>query len=174
MPILTFREVTEANRAEVVDLQVAPGQDRFVSSVAESLDEAIEWERANPWYRAVYAGDEPIGFVMLSWNVEPDPPDIYGPWFLWKLLVDARHQGKGYGREIVRMVVDLLRREGATELLTSNVPGDGGPTAFYAKLGFVPTGELDPEGEIILRLDLRHEGLPAWASEPTVSADGKR
>jgi diamine N-acetyltransferase len=154
MPILTFREVTDANRAEVVALRVAHDQDRFVSSVADSMEEAVEWARAKPWYRAVYAGDEPIGFVMLSWDVEPEPPDIFGPWFLWKLLVDARHQGKGYGREIVRMVVDLVRRDGATELLTSNVPGEGSPAGFYAKLGFVPTGELDPEGEIILRLDL--------------------
>ena len=153
-PALTLHEVIDANRAEVVALRVAPGQDRFVSSVAESLEEAVEWARANPWYRAVYAGDEPIGFVMLSWNVEPEPPDIIGPWFLWKLLVDARHQGKGYGREIVRMVVDLVRREGATELFTSRVPGEGGPAGFYAKLGFVPTGEVDSDGEIILRLDL--------------------
>ena len=154
MPRLTFREVTDANRVEVVALRVALGQDRFVSSVADSMEEAVEWTRAKPWYRAVYAGDQPIGFVMLSWDVEPQPPDIIGPWFLWKLLVDARHQGKGYGREIVRMVADLVRREGGSELLTSHVPGAGSPAGFYAKLGFVPTGELDPNGEIILRLDL--------------------
>jgi hypothetical protein len=42
MPLLTLREVTDANRAEVVALQPAPGQDRFVSSVAESMEEAVE------------------------------------------------------------------------------------------------------------------------------------
>ncbi len=31
------------------------------------------------------------------------------------------------------------------------VPGGVGPAGFYARLGFVPTGELDPDGEIILR-----------------------
>ena len=39
----------------------------------------------------------PVGFVMLSWNVVPQPPRIIGPWFLWKLLVDERHQHRGYG-----------------------------------------------------------------------------
>jgi len=151
---LTFREVTDANRAEVVAIRVAPGQDRFVNSVADAMEEAVEWARAKPWYRAVYAGDEPIGFVMLSWDVEPQPPDIIGPWFLWKLLVGAPNQGKGYGREIVRMVVDLVRREGGTELFTSHVSGEGSPAGFYAELGFVPTGALDPNGEIILRVDL--------------------
>ena len=82
----------------------------------------------------------------------PQPPQINGPWFLWKLLVDHRHQGKGYGREVVRQVVELVRGQGGTELLTSYVPGEGGPGGFYAQLGFVPTGELDPEGEVLLRL----------------------
>lgn len=42
----------------------------------------------------------------------------------------------------------------ATELLTSYVPGEGGPSGFNARLGFVPRGDVDPDGEIILRLDL--------------------
>lgn len=29
-------------------------------------------------------------------------------------------------------------------------PAKGGPAGFYARLGFVPTGELDPEGEVLL------------------------
>jgi diamine N-acetyltransferase len=57
----------------------------------------------------------------------------------------------------VRQIVELVRGQGGTELLTSYVPGEGGgPAGFYARLGFVPTRELDPEGEIILRLTL-HE-----------------
>ena len=153
-PTVTFREVTDANRAEVVAIRVAPGQERFVNSVADAMEEAVAWARAKPWYRAVYAGDEPIGFVMLSWDVEPQPPDIIGPWFLWKLIVDERHQDRGHGRQIVGMVVELIRAEGATELLTSHVIGEGSPAGFYAKLGFVPTGALDPNGEVILSLDL--------------------
>lgn len=62
----------------------------------------------------------------------------------------------GYGKEVVRQVVELVRAQNATELLTSYVPGEGGPAGFYSRLGFVPTGELDPEGEIILRLTV-HE-----------------
>jgi hypothetical protein len=44
--------------------------------------------------------------------------------------------------------------EGATELLTSYVPEDGGPTGFYERLGFEPTGELDNSGGVIVRLGL--------------------
>jgi diamine N-acetyltransferase len=31
---------------------------------------------------------------------------------------------------------------------------DGGPAGFYARLGFVPTGEVDMNGEVIARLPL--------------------
>lgn len=54
----------------------------------------------------------------------------------------------------MRQAAELVRAEGATELLTSYVPGEGGPADFYARLGFVPTGEVDEAGEIIVRLAL--------------------
>jgi len=147
-------EVTEANRDAVLALRVPSDQEQFVGSVQRALENAAEYPHANPWYRAVYAGDEPVGFVMLSWNVEPKPPEIIGPWFLWKLLIDERYQGRGYGAEVVRQIADLVRAEEATELLTSYVEGPGGPAGFYERLGFVPTGERDNNGEVIVRLSL--------------------
>ncbi len=148
---ITLREINEDNLQAVLALRRAPGQERFVSSVAYSLEEAEENPQGNPWYRAVYSDDQPVGFVMLSWNVEPKPPELNGPWFLWKLLIDEGHQGKGYGREVVRQVLELVRAHGGTELLTSHVVGEGGPAGFYERLGFVPRGDLDPDGEVILR-----------------------
>jgi GNAT superfamily N-acetyltransferase len=151
---VALREITDANCEAVLSLRVAPGQERFVSSVRGALEEAAQHPHAKPWYRVVYAGDEPVGFVMLSWNVAPQPPEIIGPWFLWKLLIDQRHQGRGYGAAVVRQIVRLIQAEGGTELLTSHVPGEDGPAGFYERLGFVATGELDPDGEVILRLTL--------------------
>lgn len=147
-------EITDENAESVLALRLAPGQDRFVTSVADSLEEARTHPHGNPWCRAVHADGLPVGFVMLSWDVEPQPPDILGPWFLWKLLIDHRQQGRGYGREVVRQIVELVRAHGGVELLTSHVLGSGGPAGFYARLGFVPTGDVDPEGEIVLRLPL--------------------
>jgi diamine N-acetyltransferase len=148
-------ELSDENRGPALALRVAPGQERFVGgSVRDALAEAAEYPQAKPWYRVVCAGDVPVGFVMISWNVEPQPPEIIGPWFLWKLLIAQRHQGQGYGAQAVRQVADLVRAQGATELLTSLVPGDGGPGGFYERLGFVPNGEFDVNGEAILRLAL--------------------
>jgi diamine N-acetyltransferase len=148
-----LREITDENRDAVRAVRVRTDQERFVGSVTRSLEDAATTPEAEPWYRAVYSGDEPVGFVMLSWNVPPGRPGVIGPYFLWRLLVDERHQRSGFGREALALVVDLIRADGATELLTSYQPGDGEPWPFYQRVGFVPTGEID-DGEIVLRLDL--------------------
>jgi GNAT superfamily N-acetyltransferase len=150
-----LRELTDGNLSAVLALRVAPDQEKFVgSSVQNALADAADYPHAKPWCQVVYGGEEPVGFVMISWNCEPRPPEIIGPWFLWKLLIDKRHQGRGYGTEVVRQVAELVRAEGATELLTSIVPGDGGPAGFYQRLGFVPTGDTDMNNEAIVSLAL--------------------
>jgi diamine N-acetyltransferase len=149
---VTLREITDQNRDPVVALRVSAAQDRFVGGVRESIDEAAATAEANPWYRAIYAGEQPVGFVMLSWDVVPRP-GIIGPWYLWRLLIDEHHQRHGYGAAALRQVIALIRAAGAQELKTSYVPGDGGPWPFYERLGFVPTGEIEG-GEIVISLDL--------------------
>ncbi|WP_328615750.1 GNAT family N-acetyltransferase [Amycolatopsis sp. NBC_00355] len=146
-------EITDANRDAVRALRVEPGQQRFVASVARSLEDAATTPEGEPWYRAVYAGAEPVGFVMLSWNVPPGRPGVLGPYFLWRLLIDARYQRHGYGRAVLTLVADLVRADGGTELLTSHQPDEDGPGPFYRRFGFRPTGEID-HGEVVLRLPL--------------------
>ena len=104
---------------------------------------------------------------MLSWNVTPDTPQIIGPWFLWKLLIDERYQGCGYGREAVKLVADIARDQGASELLTSYVAGERSPESFYRQIGFVPTGEEDEKGEksspFVFATDRSVLGTGRWA-----------
>jgi diamine N-acetyltransferase len=152
--LVALREITDDNLGAVLALRVAPAQERFVGTVFGALEDARKTPEAKPWFRAVYADDDPVGFVMLSWDVTPDPPWIIGPWFLWKILIDERQQGRGYGREAVRLVADIISANGAAELLTSCVPGDDGPEPFYRRLGFEPMGGYDEKGEVILALEL--------------------
>jgi GNAT superfamily N-acetyltransferase len=84
----------------------------------------------------------------------PGTPAPHRPWFLWKLLIDHRHQGRGYGRDVVGQVADLVRAHGARELLTGYVPETGEPARFYQRLGFTPTGRPDVNGEVIVKLAL--------------------
>jgi diamine N-acetyltransferase len=153
-PNIAFREIDEQTLAAVLAVKLPPEQERYVGSVAEALDEARETPEGKPWYRAVFDGELAVGFVMISWNVPPNPPEIIGPWYLWKLIVDSRYQGRGYGRAIIEKVAEIVRAEGAETLLTSYALGPDNPGPFYQHLGFSPTGEVNIDGEIIIALKL--------------------
>jgi diamine N-acetyltransferase len=62
---------------------------------------------------------------------------------LWRLNIDAAHQGRGYGRFAVDATCEFLasRRRDEFAYVTWE-PGEHGPEAFYLGLGFEPTGEL--------------------------------
>ena len=143
--IVTLREITRETVRDLCKLEVAAEQRTYVAPVAVSIAEAHFSPEA--WFRAIYVGEEPVGFVMLS--LKPEVPD----YFLWRLLIDARHQGRGYGRATLDLVVDHVRALGASELQTTAVSGEHSPQPFYERYGFVPTGVIE-EGEVQLRLVL--------------------
>lgn len=151
-PKVAFREVDEQTLEAVLAVTLVPEQEPYVGSVAEALKEAREVPEGKPWYRAVFDGELAVGFVMLSWNVPPNPPEIIGPWYLWKLIVDRRYQGRGYGRAIIEKVVEIVRAEGAETLLTSYASGPDNPGPFYQRVGFSPTGDVNIDGETIVAL----------------------
>ncbi len=136
---------------DILRLDVGAAQKSFVAPNPISIAQAHFYpEKA--WFRAIYADETPVGFVMLS-------DDTLKPeYFLWRLMIDAKYQGLGFGRRAVDRVIDYVRtRPGATHLLVSCVPGEGSPCPFYEKLGFVATGEID-DGEHVYRLNLVAEG----------------
>lgn len=146
-PNVTLREVTKETVRKIVALKVDPAQERFVASNAVSIAEAY-FSRDVAWFRAIYDGDEPVGFVMLH---DDAAAQTYG---LWRFMIDGRYQGRGIGRYALEQVIDYVRtRPGAKALLTSIVPGDGNPGPFYESMGFAFTGEED-HGELVMRLPL--------------------
>lgn len=152
---VTLRPVDDGNREALAALAVRPDQTSFVATVTKSYADAAADPASHPRMWGLYADDEPVGFVMLSDGAEPiEAEPGRWPYGLWRLLIDARHQGRGYGRAALDLVVGFVRsRPGATALFTSAVPGEGSPLPFYERYGFVQTGEVD-EGEVVLRLAL--------------------
>ena len=145
-----LRPLSESNRQAVEALRVSPNQEQFVSSVADSLREAAEHPDACALYWAVYVEDTPVGFVMISDEVA-GPGFI--PHYLWKLLIDERYQGKGFGTATLDLIVEYFRgRPGVEVLSTSAGQGKGSPIAFYERYGFQQTGEIVFDDEVLLRL----------------------
>lgn len=161
-PTVTLREITDDNRAAVEALAVTSEQSSYVAGVAESLAEASQYPDAKPWYRAVYADETPVGFVMISDGITVTNPDYLGPYYLWRLLVDSRFQGHGYGTRALELVVAYVRtRPDARVLLTSHVVGPRSPRSFYLRYGFRATDRVH-DGEPVLELDIA-TSRPPWS-----------
>lgn len=139
-------ELNKENYKDILKLKVSPDQEKFVATNAISLAQAHFED--NAWYRGIYADEKAVGFAMLEINTRK--PEYY----LWRYMIDANEQAKGYGREALKLIIEHVKTlPGAKEFLLSYVPGEGTPAAFYSKLGFEETGEIE-DGEIIMRLKL--------------------
>ena len=147
-------EITADNVRAVGALDRSFSQRGFVASVHESLAEAlapptVRGDRIRPWYRAVTADGELAGFVMMAepYDGQPHP-------YLWRLVIDTRHQGRGIGRRVVQQLAAERRAAGFAAIRVSYVADEpGAPALFYERLGFVPTGRID-DGEVEALLDL--------------------
>lgn len=143
---ITLREVDKDNLGQILRLKVKPEQEQFVANNAVSIAQAHFEEKA--WFRAIFADETPVGFVMLY--VDPASSE----YFLWRFMIDAHYQGLHFGERALRLLIEYVRSlPGASELMVSYVPGEGSPEPFYTGFGFVPTGEVD-DGENIMILDL--------------------
>lgn len=162
---VTLREITAETVRLVTRLAVLPEQRSFVATNAESLAQALFSEVA--WYRAIYAGDTPAGFVMLhdeSLRSSPPPsPKIA----VWRFMIDAKFQRQGIGTAAMHAIVaHVLDKAVFDTLELSYVPGPGCPAPFYRRAGFEPTGRVD-EGEVVLELRLARCPADAGAGRAT-------
>lgn len=147
-------ELTPANFRQYQALRTHRSQERFVATMDHSFGDALfpEPEQGHPVVpvlRGIEADGEPAGFLMYADAVNEGTPDPY----LWRFLIDRRHQGRGIGARALDGWVQELRVAGHTRAETSWVQGPGGPEPFYLKAGFVLTGEVD-DGEAVARLEL--------------------
>ena len=132
--MIQLKPVTKDNLAEVLSLTVHNSQKGFVSTTAESLAQAYVYtDTAFPF--AVYAGQEIVGFIMMGWY------EARNYYTLWKLLIDRKHQHKGYGRKALELGIAFLKdRFHVTGIYTGVSPGNQAAKQLYLSLGFQETG----------------------------------
>ncbi|NET37363.1 MAG: GNAT family N-acetyltransferase [Cyanothece sp. SIO1E1] len=155
--LVTLREITADTVRSITDLAVRDDQQGFVASNAVSLAQALFQQEA--WYRAIYYGDLPAGFVMLYDEtlrpVPPAQPEV----FLWRFMVDANFQGQGIGKAALGLVIAHVRSKGVfASIATSYVPAPGSPEGFYLSQGFHHTGKMEDD-EVVLELLLEPDGV---------------
>jgi diamine N-acetyltransferase len=149
---VTLREITADTVDAVIKLSVADSQKRFVAPNSVSLAQSIFAPEA--WYRAIYSGEEPAGFVMLYDESLRSTPPAAPKVAVWRFMVAAQYQGQGVGSAAMRLVIAHVRSKGCFRALElSYVPAEGSPEPFYLSHGFRNTDRIE-DGERVMELSL--------------------
>lgn len=158
--MVELRKITDYNFDECVKLEPKEEQKSYVASNIRSLAEAYVALTNNeciPMPYAIYDADIMVGFIMLSYN-EADEKNDENIYWVCRLMIDKRYQGKGYGKEAVAKALELIRTfpyGKASEVSLSYEPENVAAKTLYASFGFVETGNIE-DGEMVAKLILQN------------------
>jgi diamine N-acetyltransferase len=151
---VSLKRINVGNLNAILSLKVKPDQENLVATNAKSIAQA-HYDRG-AWFRAIYLGKTPIGFVLIVdstlkfKHIKQKTPYFY----LWRLMIDDEYQGKGYGRKAVGLVINHLKTQSkAKEITLHHVQTKGNAGKFYENLGFKLTGRV-LDGELERKLIL--------------------
>jgi diamine N-acetyltransferase len=72
------------------------------------------------------------------WGIDPEDESFW----IGGLIIDRRHQRRGYGRAVVAQLLERAALDGHREAALSYDPQNTLAQSLYASMGFVETGEL--------------------------------
>jgi len=152
---VTIRPVTAENWRTLIQLKVRKDQSHFVASNLHSIAEAqFGFDDEGHWNSypfGIYADEEPVGFLMYASNPKHSKIQV----FVMRLMVDERFQGRGYGREAIKIALDKFRADQSVRVVAiSYEPENHTAKKLYAGLGFKETGEMAGD-ETLAVLNLR-------------------
>jgi diamine N-acetyltransferase len=142
IPKVSLRRITSKTVRNICELSTSDAQRGLVTPNAISIAEASFYK--NAWFRAIYANNTPVGFIMLH-----EVPK-YGKYYLWRFMIDSKYQHLGYGRKALEMVILRIKENPKANAITlSLVRRDGSAESFYKKFGFVFTGKIEHDQSVM-------------------------
>jgi diamine N-acetyltransferase len=146
--MISLRELTKENYLDCIRLNLHPEQEENLASNAITIAQS----RFETDYRlkVIYEQETVIG--LLAFCHEDEPLDYYIYW-LFRFMIDKDHQNKGYGKRVLSLLVDEVKRLGGKTLLTMHKPTNQQAGKLYRAFGFQEDSVLD-DGDISLRLVL--------------------
>ena len=155
-----LEKVTEDNVEAIVKLNVSKEQRKYVASNNWSLIDAYlslaEGEPVFPF--GIYNGKTLVGFIMISYDndwtgyerdawLNSDAYRFYKDkyyYYVWRFMIDKRFQGRGYGREALRLAIEFMRTFPCGEAeycVLSYEPTNEAAKRFYSSFGFEELNE---------------------------------
>ncbi|MGI9506848.1 MAG: GNAT family N-acetyltransferase [Geminicoccaceae bacterium] len=145
------RKITYDNVDELIDLVVRDDQTHLVAP--NSLTIAQASYMPDCWTRGLWVAGVPVGLIaMIDLHENHPEADDYAPAdvaFLWRLMIDGEHQGRGYGSQAIDLAFNQARQWRRERLYLSVARGDGNALAFYKRFGLESTGQVHGD-ELVL------------------------
>lgn len=155
--MLHLEKINHKNVWDIIDLKVFRSQRNFVApnDISIVTAYAAQGSRCSAFPFGIYYGEKPVGFLMIGFNeivmYEPfkdvEPPKILeNNYSIWRLMIDKKYQGKGYGREAIKLALDFIRTWpcGKAEYCSlSYEPENEAAAKLYHSMGFAENGEMD-------------------------------
>ncbi|MEM8949064.1 MAG: GNAT family N-acetyltransferase [Pseudomonadota bacterium] len=150
--MFTACEITYENINGFMRLKVREDQEGMVADNAVTIAQS-HYEPFS-WLRGLMAGDEPVGLIAMI-DLDPDHPKVseHSPKnaaYLWRLMIAAEHQGKGFGKQAMSIAFDQARAWGRDQMAIHVVDDEGSAMPFYRRFGFEPTGQVDGDEMLLL------------------------
>ncbi len=158
MPKVTTRPVSEANWYTALALDVAPEQRDFTPSVAISLVKAYIQPGGLAYDPvAIYVGTTMVGFYSFIYL----PGDLRHC-YLGGFLIDKAYQGRGYGSAALADFLATVQRRypQCSDVLLGVHPQNERAQRLYTGFGFVKTGDMDAEEEVMRLVLPRNAACP--------------
>ncbi len=132
-----------------IDFQLKEEQEEYVSPPTGILARAWAYREEGSQVYIIYNGEEPVGMAMYHEIMEWKAYDFS------QLFIDCRYQGKGFGIEAARQVLQKMEEDGKYDkVYLCYIEGNEAAKKMYEKLGFEHTGEAD-EDEIVMVKNLK-------------------
>ncbi|WP_127532872.1 GNAT family N-acetyltransferase [Paenibacillus kobensis] len=99
--------------------------------------------------RAVYSEEVLVGFIVFC--TKPDQDDNY---WIPAVMIDDKHQGKGYGRAALKVLIQSIIDSKCTRIMIGHRPDNHSAGKLYESLGFTKISEDLIDGEIVRLLKI--------------------
>ena len=142
---IVLEPVSRANYRALFRMQLRPGQEFFVSPPRWTLARCyvrMFGDNFEHLPHLIRAGGEVIGYATTVC----DPASTEDYW-IDDIMIDAAHQGMGFGRAAVRGTIAMIaaRYPRCRAVQLTCFHANTNAAALYRSLGFEPTGGVDPE-----------------------------
>ena len=147
---ISLREINRENYRTIAGLQVKEDRAQFLDSIPWSLAQAKYEPELVPL--GIYDDETPIGFAIYR---DGDYGAYGWAWSIWGIMIDYRHQGRGYGRAAMQLLLARLRALSTTHMgiFIAFLPENTAAHNLYRSLGFENSG-IDDGRQLIYWLPL--------------------